>query len=122
MVRSVSVKPQGNMTRSLVIALTILILSFGIYMIMNSMKETFVNSVRANDPYAVPYNVVLGKQEEPELPPIPSLDYSNCSKDCCEIGKMSNMSCLRGCVCKNEANDMLLTSRGGNRSTNFNEF
>lgn len=95
-------------TRLALISLSIILLSLGIYFSLHNVKESFVN---ASDPYAVPYNVVVGQESDR----LPSLNFTTCSKSCCTPDKMSSMSCLNGCVCKSEKNSELLTTRGGNR-------
>jgi hypothetical protein len=99
-------------TRVFLIALTIILLSFGMVMIMRSIRESFV--VSGFDPSAVPFNIVTA--QEYQEPALPSLDFSNCSKDCCTPMKMSSMSCLKGCVCQSDKNSAILTTRGGNRT------
>lgn len=84
------------------ITIAIIALSVSLIIMMRSLRETFIDFNQR----AV-YNVVE---------PILSLDTKQCSKDCCELGKGSNLSCLNGCICKNDNNSYMISSRGGNRT------
>lgn len=95
----------------------IVALTVTLYYMIKRVKETYVNSV---DPNALPYSTVVGQEQYEE--PLPSLDFVKCSKDCCSIENMSSMSCMRGCVCKNDKNNDLLTTRGGNRTYSVDGF
>ena len=45
-------------------------------------------------------------------------DSNECKPSCCNSGKGNTYSCSVGCVCVNDAQQKLLTSRGGNHSSN----
>tara|TARA_Y100001970_G_scaffold270497_1_gene364453 strand:+ start:108 stop:383 length:276 start_codon:yes stop_codon:yes gene_type:complete len=41
---------------------------------------------------------------------------NECKTDCCVSGKGNNYSCSVGCVCVNEEQQNMLTTRGGNHT------
>lgn len=104
-----------SLTLSIILLLVIVILL--VVLFMKKSRESFVD---ASDPDSLPYNIVVGQEQFDE--PIESLDFQKCSVECCDPLKSSGMSCLRGCVCKNEDNEFLLTSRGGNRTDSIEQF
>jgi hypothetical protein len=100
-----------------IILIVVIVILLVALLFIKTRKESFVD---ASDPDSLPYNTVIGQEQFDE--PIDSLDFKKCSVDCCDPLKSSGMSCLRGCVCKSEKNDFLLTSRGGNRTDSHEQF
>lgn len=93
----------------ILIAIAILVFSVIMIFMLRKAKEGFVSP---------PYNEVMPMttNEEAYGVPLNSLKFE-CSKQCCEPGKMSSMSCNSGCVCKSEYNTTMLSTRGGNAET-----
>lgn len=93
-----------------VIALAILVFSLVMMIMLNKAKEGFVSA-------APPYKEFnpMSVSDEAYGTPFNSLKFE-CSKTCCELGKMSSMSCNSGCVCKSDYNTNLLSTRGGNNN------